>query len=291
MSKLPTILVTGATGQQGGATAHALLGRGVPLKALVRDRHKASAQAIGKLGAELIEGDLESPDTLTAALKGVDGVFLITSGSPEITLEQEVRQAVNLIEASKIAKVNHFVFTSFIGTFDATDISFLDSKRRIEKYLHESQLPATILRPGTFMENFSNMWLKGETLYAALRPTSTMTVISAKDIGEFAAIALTNPREFIGRTMNIAVEILSPLQVADTFSRVLEKQITFKEQPLEQVRQYSEGLARMFERLRDVPSKVIAEQVDLDALRRLNPDYWTLEKWAERTLKTAKAAA
>jgi hypothetical protein len=91
--------------------------------------------------------------------------------------------------------------------------------------------------------------------------------------------------------MNIAVEILSPLQVADTFSRVLEKQITFKEQPLEQVRQYSEGLARMFERLRDVPSKVIAEQVDLDALRRLNPDYWTLEKWAERTLKTAKAAA
>ena len=114
-----TVLVIGATGKQGGATARALLNRGVAVRALVRDPDADAALALRERGAELVQGDLDDPDSLLAAATGVDGVFSIPF--PDVTDPQgdaEVRRGRNVIEAARKAEVSQFVHSSVAGAGD-----------------------------------------------------------------------------------------------------------------------------------------------------------------------------
>src|SRR5689334_8844849 len=113
-----SVLVTGATGRQGGATARALLAAGVPVRALVRDPATDRAAAVAALGAELVEGDLRDPASLVAAARGARAVFSVQM--PELRgdtwdFESELAQGVNLIGAALAAGVPQFVHTSVSG--------------------------------------------------------------------------------------------------------------------------------------------------------------------------------
>ncbi|MEV0037051.1 NmrA family NAD(P)-binding protein, partial [Streptomyces sp. NPDC050804] len=118
------VLVTGATGKQGGATARSLLLAGVPVRALVRDPATDRAKAVEALGAELVTGDLHDRDSVIRAAEGARAVFSVQM--PAMTgdgfdFEGEVAQGVNLIEGARAAGVPQFVHTSVSGAGQHTE--------------------------------------------------------------------------------------------------------------------------------------------------------------------------
>lgn len=119
-----TILVTGATGQQGGAVARALLQDGWQVRALVRDATKPMAQALPPLGAELVVVDLDDPASVERALAGVYGVYAVQTFFTPAGIPGEIRQGTALADAAKRAGVQHFVYGSVMAADQHTDIPY-----------------------------------------------------------------------------------------------------------------------------------------------------------------------
>jgi uncharacterized protein YbjT (DUF2867 family) len=147
------ILVTGATGQQGGAAARHLLKQGWKVRAFVRDTNKLQAQALADLGAELVQGDLEDRESIDKAMAGVYGVFSFPNMA--MGLEKEIEHGKTVADAAKAADVQHFVQSSVGGVERNSGVPHFESKWQIEVYVRELGLPATFLRPVYFMENLN----------------------------------------------------------------------------------------------------------------------------------------
>jgi uncharacterized protein YbjT (DUF2867 family) len=130
MAKQESILVTGATGQQGGAIARELLGHGYRVKAMTRKPQGEKAQALQKRGAEIIYGDLDDTQSLEQALKGVWGVFSVQN-TWEAGVEREEAQGKDLAEIAKKTGVQHFVYSSVGSAHRKTGIPHFDNKWRI----------------------------------------------------------------------------------------------------------------------------------------------------------------
>ncbi|MEU3462815.1 NmrA/HSCARG family protein [Streptomyces sp. NPDC006733] len=284
-----SVLVIGATGQQGGATARALLDRGRPVRALVRDPASHPAQALAGAGADLVVGDLDDPASLRSALRGVRGVFLVLTMmagpriSPEGVLAEE-RRGRAVAELAAELGIEHLVYTSLNGTDAGSGIPYYESKRRIEEHLASLAVPATVLRPVSFMDNFATYnrpaLLDGELAVGlAVRPEAPMSLIAVRDIGTFAAIAFDRPDRFFGRTVVIAGDTLTPAQIAETFGRHCGLPARFRQVPVEQIRAFDEQLGQMFAFFDEHP----AASPDLDALRAEHPDLLTLESWLRTT--------
>ena len=141
------ILVTGATGTVGSEVARQLIAAGQKPRLLVRNPEKAKAFE-GK--AEIVKGDLDDAASLSAALKGVDKLFLLTSGVDGPRLEEKA------IDQAKAAGVKHVVKLSVIGA-EYEALSFGKWHRKSEKKLEASGLAWTFIRPGNFMSN-ALMW-------------------------------------------------------------------------------------------------------------------------------------
>ena len=177
------ILVTGATGTIGGEVARQLVAAGIKPRLLVRDPKKASDFS-GK--AELVQGDLAKPESLDAAFKGVEKLFLVTAGVDGPTLEK------NAIAAAKRAGVQHVVKLSVIGA-DQPAITFAKWHAEGEKALLASGLKWTLLRPGSFMSN-TLFWLptlKSQGAFYDSQGEGKYAPIDPADIGAVAVKALT----------------------------------------------------------------------------------------------------
>ena len=283
------VLVIGATGQQGGATARHLLERGRTVHALVRDPDATAAEALRKAGAQLVVGDLDDSPSLRAAMRGVQGVFLVLTMmvgpkiSPEGVVAEE-RRGKAVADLAQESGVQHLVYSSLSGADARSGIPYYDSKARIEAHLRTLGLPATILRPVSFMDNFATYNRPaahdGELVVSlAVRPELPMQLISVRDIGAFAAIAFDRPDHFIGRTLTIAGDALTPPRIAETFGRVCGLPARFRQTPIEQIRAFDEQLAQMFAFFNEHP----AEPADLPALRAEHPDLMRLETWLRTT--------
>ena len=274
------ILVTGATGQQGGATARHLLEQGWRVRALVRDPNTAVAQALSAKGAALVQGDLDDRASLDRALAGVYGAFSVqTFAGPEGSVG-ETRQGKTLADAAKAAGVQHFVYTSVGGAERKSGLPHFESKWQIEQHVRELGLPATILRPVFFMENLRSPWMgpRDGVLAVALRPTTSLQMIAADDIGAFAALAFARPAEFMGKVMEIAGDALTGPQVAETMTRVTGSPVQFVELPLEQVRSFNAEMADMMAWFNDH-----GYAADIPTLRKLHPGLMTFEAWLRKT--------
>jgi uncharacterized protein YbjT (DUF2867 family) len=283
------VLVIGATGQQGGATARHLLGAGWPVHALVRDPTSAAAQRLRTAGAELVVGDLDDADSLHAAVEGVYGVFLALTMmvGPRISLDgvaAEIRRGETVLDLAEKVGIEHVVYSSLNGANAGSGIPYYESKARIEAHIRALGLPATILRPVSFMDNFATYnrpaVVHGEVVVSlAVDPAVPMQLIAVSDIGAFAAIAFGKPEEFRGRTVEIAGDALTPPQIAEAFGRACGLPARFQRTPIEQIRAFDEQLARMFSFFDEHPS----ELVDLSALRALHPGLMSLDTWLQTT--------
>ncbi|RSN24295.1 NmrA family protein [Streptomyces sp. WAC 05977] len=253
MSPAP-VLVTGATGRQGGATARALLAAGVPVRALVRD--PARAKAVEALGAELVVGDLHDVDSVIRAAKGARAVFSVQM--PGISAEGfdfdgEVTQGVNLIEGAKAAGVPQFVHTSVSGAGQHVEADgwaegrwtsmepTLGAKAAIQDRLREAGFPQwTLLKPGFFMENFlpdmKFLFPRGVDggLVSVIKPSTSLSLAAVDDIGTAAAAAIAEPERFAGVELELASDFLTMAEIAEVLSGVLGTPLTAPEMTVEQ---------------------------------------------------------
>ncbi|MCI0514511.1 SDR family oxidoreductase, partial [candidate division KSB1 bacterium] len=152
-------LIIGATGNLGGAVARLLLNEGQSVRAMTRTPDKADA--LKKLGAEIIIGDVRDRQSLDRACQGIEKIFAAShsfegkgKSSPQIVDGQGNR---NLIDAAKAAGVKHLVLTSALGARPDHPVDFFRLKYQTEQYLQNSRLSYTILRPAAFMESWVEM--------------------------------------------------------------------------------------------------------------------------------------
>src|SRR5213595_3214598 len=183
------ILVTGATGQQGGAVARELLARGHRVRAMTRKPDSDAAQALARLGAEVVQGDLEDAESLKRPIQGAWGVFAVQN-TWEAGVEAEEAQGKRIAEIARRGGVQHFVYTSVGSANRKTGIPHFDSKWRIEEAVRGLGFPShVILRPVFFMDNFLSPWFKPGIdqgkLMIGLNPTTALQMIAVKDIGKY----------------------------------------------------------------------------------------------------------
>src|SRR3954462_11907240 len=145
------ILVTGATGHQGGAVLAHLGERGFSCRALTRDPAKPEARTALRPGVEVAKGDMEDPASLVRAMDGVHGVYGVQTPF-ESGVEGETRQGANLIDAAKRSRISHFVYSSVASADQRTGVPHFDSKFQIEERLRGTGMHFTIVRPVFFME-------------------------------------------------------------------------------------------------------------------------------------------
>ena len=233
------MLVTGATGRQGGAVIRHLLTKGWKLRALTRNVNSSAAQELARRGIEVVHGDLEDPASLQRAASGVYGIYSVQDFW-SVGAKREVRQGKNLADAAREAHVEHFVYSSAGGAERNSGIEHWQTKWEIETYIRQLGLPATVVRPVAFMENYyidqvEIGILKGKLL-DPIRADKPYHAIAADDIGGFAALAFERPKEFIGLELEIAGSELTNPEAAQVFSRVLGRPVRFKKLPMLVVR-------------------------------------------------------
>lgn len=288
----PTIVVTGATGQQGGAVVKSLR-RSFHVKAITRDPKKPEAQALTKLGVEVVAADLLDRASLERAFTGAHGVFALTnfwdgmaSGKP-LGAEGEVKQGKNLVDAAKAVKVAHLVFSS-VGSGYAwpSKVPHVVSKQEVERHLLDSKVPATVLRPAFFMENFNSPFMdfgakaREGRLEIPIRAHQRLQLIGAGDIGVFAALAFERPSDFLGAAFDLAGDSLTPGEMAAVFTKVTGKpvQSMADEKAIPAIRKFSEEFGAMWEAFDSLGGDAF-----IPGLKALHPALENLEAFLRRT--------
>jgi uncharacterized protein YbjT (DUF2867 family) len=245
------ILVTGATGNQGGAVARELLANGYRVKAMTRNPTSEAAQGLAAQGAELIGADLDDSSSLERALEDLWGVFAVQN-TWEAGVEREEEQGKRIAEIARRQSVQHYVYSSVGSAHRSTGIPHFDNKWRVEETVRGLGFPSyTILRPVFFMENWLSPWFKPGIeqgkLMVGLRPETVLQMIAVQDIGRYGRLAFERHQELNGRAIDIAGDQLSMPQTASILSEITGRPITFEPVPLEQVREFSEDFALMLE--------------------------------------------
>src|SRR6202142_3639889 len=243
-----TILITGLTGNQGGAVSQALRGSGFNLRGLTRKPDSERAAALARHGVDIVKGDLDDEATLRRALAGAWGVFSVQNAG-EAGVEREEAQGKRLATLAREAGVEHYVYTSVGSAHKGTGVPHFDNKWRIEETVRGLRFPShVILRPVFFMENLlAPFSLQGSTLAWALGPATKLQMIAVDDIGWFGARAFTGAAASNGVEIDLAGDVRTMAEAAQILTEARGRPIAFAQTPIEQVRQYSKDTALMLE--------------------------------------------
>ncbi|ETA72019.1 MULTISPECIES: NmrA/HSCARG family protein [Mesorhizobium] len=270
MTSKRSILVTGATGQQGGAVARALLSRGHRVKALTRKPDSDAARQLAAAGAEVVAGDLADAASIVQAAKDVDTMFLM-GNSYEAGLEEETRQGILAADAAKAAGIGHLIYSSVADADKQTGIPHFESKYLVEQHVRQLGIPHTISAPVAFMENAIAPWSTGAlsqgTLAFAMPPKRVLQLVALADIGAFVAALAERRDQVFGKRYDFAGDELSGEEQAKILTEAIGRPIRYQEIPIAAARQQSEDAALMFEWFDRV-----GYDVDIAALHRQFPE-------------------
>jgi uncharacterized protein YbjT (DUF2867 family) len=243
------VLITGATGKQGGATLRHLAKRGgFKLRAMTRKPDGDAAKAVAALGAEVVAGDLDDAATLARALEGAWGVYAVQN-TWEAGVEKEEEQGKRLAKLAKEKGVQRFVYASVGSAHKKTGIPHFDNKFRVEEVVRALGFPSyAVIRPVFFMENLLSPWsLNGDKLVMGLAPTTKLQMIAADDIGKYGSKAFADADQMKNLDVDIAGDALTLPEAAAALGPVVGKTLTYQQIPIAAIRQNSEDLALMTE--------------------------------------------
>lgn len=276
------ILVTGATGKQGGATTRRLLAEGRPVRAMTRDTTTAAASALAAAGAQLVRGDFDDPTSLPPALDGAAAVFAVPPvalGPAGPDTDLEAARGRVLIDAAVAAGVEQVVFSTVASTSTTSQGSA--GKALIEQYLLDHVALPTVLRPVRFMTNYLGVGVIGIDGIAGgvhrhlFPPHEPMQIIALEDIAEFAALAFADPSRFARRTLELAGDQPTPVEAAAAITEAT-------------------GIPVRYEQLTDDEAATISPEIadtknrwqaghrwhaDIEVLRVIHPGLRSLTDW------------
>ncbi len=276
-----TILVLGATGQQGGSAAAALRNDGWHVRALVRDPSSMKARALSEAGIEAVPGDLSNAASVRAAAAGAYGVFSVQPSSGQgiygVSDADEVRFGIAVADAAREAGVQHLVYSSTNAAGAITGVGHFDSKSQVERYIRSLAIDSTIIRPSTFMEILllPDFGLVQGRLTFFMNPDQAMQFIAVEDIGKIAAKVFADRAAYRSHTFEIAGDSVTGANLAAMFARAAERPISYQRFPETVLRgnDMLNGLARL------VDEGPLAGAADIDALRKTHPGLLTFDAW------------
>ncbi|WP_101790777.1 NmrA/HSCARG family protein [Nonomuraea indica] len=285
---MKTIVVVGATGLQGRAVTAQLLAGGWRVRAVTRRPDATPARALAQAGAEPVHAEMDDVASLVAAAEGAHGLFSVqpTVGSPGtpsgFSAEDEVRWGRNVADAAHAAGVRHLVYASLAGA-GRHDTEKLPqntvNKWRIEQHIRRLGLPATFLRPVSFMENYTGAYhLRDGAVATAFAADVPQQIMAVDDVGAFAALAFAHPGEWIGRTVDLAGDELTPRRIAAVISEAIGRTLPYVQIPIEVIAQAGEEFAVAYTWLNER-----GYRADVAFTRALHPGLMDLRTWLERT--------
>ncbi|MCP2244105.1 NmrA/HSCARG family protein [Lentzea aerocolonigenes] len=273
------IVVTGATGRQGGAVARHLLADGWRVRALTRDPASAAAAKLSSSGAEVVRADMDDIATLRPAMVGAQGVFSVQN--PMISgLDGEVRQGRAVGDAAAEAGVRHVVYASAGPGVPGTGVGQWDNKLVVREHLESLGLPLTVLRPMAFMELMTDkdfyppvsMWHLMPKLVGVDRP---LPWLCADDVGAVAAKVFAEPGRFVGAEVPLCADVRTIDECRALWRKVTGRALRGFPMPIWLFHRFvGDDLTKMWRWLHANP--VVA---DPSATRAIVPSVKTVEQW------------
>ncbi|MBP4138368.1 NmrA/HSCARG family protein [Flavobacterium geliluteum] len=279
---IETILVTGATGKQGGAAARELLKYGFKVKALIRDKNSNESKDLAQLGAQLIEGDWSNFESLEIALNNIDAVYMVLPPVWEMNEEEDNKEAdlgVDFINLLKNKNIKFVIYSSVIMS-DRHKSFRPRFKHTIEEHLWNSGLKATVLRPATFMENFllPASGIKEGKLYNFMPKGRKIPYITTEDIGIFARIVFQNPEKYAGQTLDLMGDEIDEIEILNALQSSLGINLELVQLSLEDLTAQNPLFGRLIEMFTYEPFPA----VDIEDLRILNPKLRSFSSWLDQ---------
>jgi uncharacterized protein YbjT (DUF2867 family) len=281
MSKKLSVLVMGATGNQGGAVVQYLLPNGHHIRTLTRNPGSEKAKRLKDQGVEVLKGDFFNAESLIKAAKGMDTVYAMTTPF-EVGVDQEVKQGIALVDAIKEAEVGHLVFGSVASADQLTHIPHFDSKYKVEKHISTLNIPYTISAPVYFMDNLLSPWflpsLKEGTLKLGMPADRPLQQVSVNNIGAFAASLIERREGVFGQRFDFAGDELSGDETVALVSKVSGRNLSYEGFDPEMMREDNADFAEMFSWFNRV-----GYDADIKKLHRDFPEvnWQSFEAWAK----------
>lgn len=284
LGAMTKVLVTGATGTQGGAVIDALLSGEFgshEVFGLTRDADSSRAKTLAERGVTVVDGDMTDEKRMKALCDGMDAVFCVTTffeDGPEV----ETEQGITLADAAKAAGVDHFIYSSVTAADEDTGLAHFESKRAVEEHIGELGLDATILRPTFFMQNFETTWredIEQGELAMPLAPDTTLQMVDANDIGVCAAMAINDPETFKGKVIELAGAEHTLEEICTAFSEALDREIEPVHLDVEEFRKTAgDEMADMFAWFNEA-----GYEVDIEALAGLGIEPTTFTEYLAKS--------
>jgi uncharacterized protein YbjT (DUF2867 family) len=305
MNSKKTIVVVGSTGAQGGGLVRAILNdpdHEFNVRAITRDVSSDKAKELVKLGAEVVAGDLDDPESIKKAFKGAYGAFCVTFFWNHFSPEKEQANAKAMAEAAGHAGIQHVIWSTLDDTRKWIPISdnrmptlmgkykvpHFDAKGEANHFFTDLGLPVTHLNTSFYWDNFIYFGLgpkkgaDGKLAITMPMGDKKLPGIAAADIGKCALGIFKAKQKYIGKTVGIAGGHLTVKQMADAFSVVLGKEVVYNSVPPEVYRSFgfpgAEDMGNMFQFKRDF-EKEYCESRSLELSRSLNPSLLTFNEW------------
>jgi uncharacterized protein YbjT (DUF2867 family) len=270
MSKI--IAVVGATGQQGGGLARAILDDpdgGFTLRALTRDPNSAAAKELAARGAQVVAANLDDEASVRDALKGAYGAFFVTAYWEYNDVTREQAQARNLANGAAANDLRHVIWSTLPDTRDhipldddraptlmgGYKVPHFDSKAEADEYFREAGVPTTFLSTTFYFDGFLDFMrpTRGEDGKLSINlpmGEAALPGIAAEDIGRVAYAILQRGEEFVGRTISVSGENLTGAQYAAALSKELGEEVVYRPSSLAEVRAWpvpgADDFANMF---------------------------------------------
>lgn len=232
MSTSTKVFISGITGNQGGAVARQLVKKGYHVTGLTRNKQSDKARLLHELEVELIEGDLEVPDSYETVLKNVDVIFFVQALKHK---NLEINEAKQFLSTVKRIDDKHLIYASVLGANLNTGVPHFDSKGVIEQLVKETSNSYTILRLASFYENYLypqvyNGIKKGKFM-SPLNKNCRQQMIGLSHIASIVSQIIEKPETYRGKTIEVATDEYDMTNLAAVFSEVLGKSVKYQKLP------------------------------------------------------------
>lgn len=266
------IVVVGANGKQGRSVIKSLRAKGYKIRALVRDRVKASKLFKDK-EIEFFIGNLEDRKSLRGLFDQAYGLFFILP-----YVKNALSLGNNLIEEVKDSELNHIIFSSVGGVERNFKVDHFEHKRIMEIELKKLNKPFTILRPVGFMDNFVENFIVGRYLTSMLKlylpSKDVFQLIAVEDIGKFVSIVFENLDVYNGIELEIAGDEISLDELVYQVSKILGENIS----PY-----YIPRFMKFFltKEMKQMLMFYVEDgwKADIPLLKTIHPSLYSLETW------------
>jgi uncharacterized protein YbjT (DUF2867 family) len=282
MSNKLSVLVMGATGNQGGAVVRHLLPKGHRVRTLTRNPDSPKAKQLSEQGVEVLKGDFTNSGSVVKAAKGMDTVFAMTTPY-ETGVDAEAQQGIDLVDSVKQAGVGHLVFNSVGGADRNTNIPHFDSKYKVEQHIVSTKIPYTIVAPAFFMDNWFAPWflpsIQEGTLKLAMPADRPLQQVSVDNIGAFSAAMIERRENVFGKRFDIAGDELTGKETVATISKASGRDIGYEGFDPEFMRADNADFAEMFSWFNKV-----GYSADIKNLHKEFPEvqWQNFEGWAQQ---------